>query len=296
MIEVGFKDRVPLYAGRMKMIPVQGQADTYDLERADEPLVEGTPLNKATLDSISHSRLTGRFYKPTVTRTDKNSRTGLTTNPIPTTGWVYYSDNTNIATNGSYLVQSDSNNGSGWQAAGAFTTAGWQSSGGTTSSLIVAHSAKMKVHSLSFTLALQYSARLTEFKIQGSNDGITWTDLYTTSTVTVNTAQTYTLTTTGDYSYYRLLFTNSASNRVTVSSFRYTLYDINTYENVYTELEGMPEYFTTGQRVSIETPSTVSSLSVISNTFNSIAVNTILQPSKRYELVYNGVSFDTKEV
>lgn len=43
------QDRVPLYPGRVKMIPVAGQANTYDMARADDPTQEGTPLNKATL-------------------------------------------------------------------------------------------------------------------------------------------------------------------------------------------------------------------------------------------------------
>ena len=43
------KDRVPLYPGRVKLTPVSGQANTYDMVRADEPTQEGTPLNKATL-------------------------------------------------------------------------------------------------------------------------------------------------------------------------------------------------------------------------------------------------------
>ena len=50
MIEV--IDRVPLYPGRVKLIPVSGQANTYDLVRADEPLVVGTPINKALFESI----------------------------------------------------------------------------------------------------------------------------------------------------------------------------------------------------------------------------------------------------
>lgn len=41
-------DRVPLYPGRVKMTPVSGQANTYDMVRADEPTQEGTPLSKAT--------------------------------------------------------------------------------------------------------------------------------------------------------------------------------------------------------------------------------------------------------
>ena len=50
MIEV--IDRIPLYPGRVKLVPVSGQANTYDLVRADEPVVAGTPINKALFDSI----------------------------------------------------------------------------------------------------------------------------------------------------------------------------------------------------------------------------------------------------
>lgn len=43
------KDRIPLYPGRVKLNPVSGQANTFDLVRADQPQQEGTPLNKASL-------------------------------------------------------------------------------------------------------------------------------------------------------------------------------------------------------------------------------------------------------
>ena len=43
------KDRIPLYPGRVTLTPVSGQANTYDLTRADQPTQEGTPLNKASL-------------------------------------------------------------------------------------------------------------------------------------------------------------------------------------------------------------------------------------------------------
>ena len=39
------QDRVSLYPGRVKLEPVAGQANTYDLTRADQPAQEGTPLN-----------------------------------------------------------------------------------------------------------------------------------------------------------------------------------------------------------------------------------------------------------
>lgn len=43
------KDRVSLYPGRVKLTPVAGQENTFDLVRADQPTQEGTPLNKASL-------------------------------------------------------------------------------------------------------------------------------------------------------------------------------------------------------------------------------------------------------
>lgn len=43
------KDRIPTYPGRVKLSPVPGRADTYDMERADEPIEAGTALNKANL-------------------------------------------------------------------------------------------------------------------------------------------------------------------------------------------------------------------------------------------------------
>lgn len=43
------QDRVPLYPGRVTLTPVSGQANTFDLVRADQPTQEGTPLNKASL-------------------------------------------------------------------------------------------------------------------------------------------------------------------------------------------------------------------------------------------------------
>lgn len=50
------QDRVPTYPGRVKLIPVLGQENTYEMVRADKPTQEGTPLNKANLlqDSVAN--------------------------------------------------------------------------------------------------------------------------------------------------------------------------------------------------------------------------------------------------
>ena len=85
MIEVNFVDRVPTEPGLVKLTPVPGQENHYIMERADAPIVEGTPLDKATLDSVIKSRLTGRYYVPVVKRTELSNVT-TNANPIPSSG------------------------------------------------------------------------------------------------------------------------------------------------------------------------------------------------------------------
>lgn len=53
------KDRQPTYPGRVKLVPVSGQADTYDMTMADQPTEQGTPLSKASLLSDATAALFG---------------------------------------------------------------------------------------------------------------------------------------------------------------------------------------------------------------------------------------------
>lgn len=54
------QDREPTYPGRVTLTPVYGMANTYDMERADRPLQEGTPLNKASLLKDATAALFGK--------------------------------------------------------------------------------------------------------------------------------------------------------------------------------------------------------------------------------------------
>lgn len=53
------KDRIPQYPGRVKLVPVAGQENIYDMTRADAPSVAGTPINKSTLLTDAHAALYG---------------------------------------------------------------------------------------------------------------------------------------------------------------------------------------------------------------------------------------------
>lgn len=57
-------DRVPLYPGRVSLTPVSG--NTYDMVMADQPIVVGTPLNKAALLGDSTASTFGLAGDPTV--------------------------------------------------------------------------------------------------------------------------------------------------------------------------------------------------------------------------------------
>lgn len=47
-----FKDRVPLKPGRVKITPEYGTAYYATMERADEPIEPGTPLNAGNFNEM----------------------------------------------------------------------------------------------------------------------------------------------------------------------------------------------------------------------------------------------------
>ena len=47
-----FTDRVPQKPGRVKITPENGTAYFATMERADEPIVEGTPLNAKNFNEM----------------------------------------------------------------------------------------------------------------------------------------------------------------------------------------------------------------------------------------------------
>lgn len=296
MIEKNIVDRVPKHKGRIKLTPVSGAPDTFIMERADEATVEGTPLDKATFDSIIQSRLTGRYYEPSVTRELVTGQSGLTTNPIPSSGWIYDTDNRLIARSGGFVVEASSDlNTSANRAADVFNDNGWESMGGTSSWIEIYHTQALKVGKIRFTVELQYPSQLTKLEIQGSANGTAWTALGTYSSATEDIAMDYTLVNTGDYNYYRLVFTSNSSNRIVVKNLNYILYDISSYNNAYL-LENMPLVWDKGQKLTIQTSTTVNTFAVAGNTLNGVKVNSILESGKRYELTYNGTAFEAKGV
>lgn len=53
------QNRVSMFPGRIKLHPVAGEENVFDMERADNPEVEGTPINKTTLLQDAAAALAG---------------------------------------------------------------------------------------------------------------------------------------------------------------------------------------------------------------------------------------------
>lgn len=293
MKEVNFKNRISTYPGRIKLTPVEGQEDIYIMERADEPLDEGTPLNKATFNSIVQSRLTGRYYPLTVIKDVLTSQT-YTGTPLPTT-WTVDSGGL-TATSGGYVIGATSRISSTYSVEKALdndTETSWAGETAATNALTVKLPYSIEVTKVAFALGLTESASSFKVEFQGSENGSAWTTL-----LNVINAHTefyeYTLTNPGDYQYYRMYFTRGNGGRVYIHELQFTEYKVNTYNNTIIT-EGMPGEWEIGQKVTVQMPN-IGAAPVSSNTFMAYPCNMILQPNKRYELRYNGATFDAKEV
>lgn len=295
MIEKTFLDRVPTYPGRVKMTPVPGQANTYDMVRADSPTVEGTPIDKAAFDSIIQSRLTGRYYTPAVNRAYVSTQSKITVNPIPTSGW---SSGEYQSASGNYKAEANSTASSATRVMLAFddsTSTRWASNSVTAAWLEIQLPSAIKLKKVKFAATRSATGGTLTATLKGSNNGTTWTTLLTLTQLSNNLTERE-LTNTGEFSRYRWEFNNTDAVTFEVYSWQFSEYDIVTYRNEYSLTDGMPPVWDNGQRITIETPATVNTIAVVSNTLNGVPINTILLPGKRYELRYTGSNFVAKEV
>lgn len=294
MIEKNIVDRVPTHVGRIKLSPVPNEPNIFDMERADLPTVAGTPIDKATLDSIIQSRLTGRYYAPSVSKVIRTQQT-LTTNPVPASNWTLDASKLK-GTSGAYSVEVDSLYGSYTpeKALDGNNDTEYRSNGDAVVIFKLTFPAALRVTKYKIAMQADNYTRAVSTEFQGSNNGATWTTLFTT-TEKPDDLKEYTLTQTGEYTQYRLRFTATETG-VNVSSFEISSYEVATYRNEYSIQSGVPLTWDTGQIILIQTPTNADSFAVTENTFNGVRITTILQGNKRYELTYNGTAFVAKEV
>jgi hypothetical protein len=286
MIERNIVDRVPTHAGRIKLTPVAGRPNYFDMERADEPTVEGTPLDKATFNSIIQSRLTGRYYNVIPMLTLKNS-TGGTTTPLPTSGWTL--NGVANASSGIYAVYASSAINSTYsveKAVDGKDDTNWGSLDGTQHTFTIVFPIAIKIKKIGLNMGRTGNTTNYSMSVQGSNNGESWTTLNTFTTFPDNMTEFSLSENVGDYSQYRLLFNKPDGARVYIDTLTIPEWEANSYSIDFVSSE-MPIDWSIGQRVTIQVP-TYAAFVVDGNTFNGIKVNTVLLSGRKYELTYNG--------
>ena len=290
MEEVKFKDRVPTYPGRVRLVHVSG--DLYDLVRADQPTDPGTALNKVAFDSIIQSRLTGRYYPMTVEKR-VNSKQSYTVNPIPTSGWTLDSTQKK-AQSGSYTVEVNSLYSSYTpdKALDGSMDTQYRSDADGEITFKISFPAAIKV--TKYKLAMRASNYTYDVKteFQGSTDGVNWKTLLTTYEKPDDLTE-FTVDSPGEYTAYRLKFTASETG-IYLYQFQISAYEVTTYYNAYTIAEGVPAAWTDGQRITVQTPSNADNFAVSGNTLNDVPIFSILSRGSQYELWYSGGLFWVK--
>lgn len=293
-IEKTFLDRVPKYPGRVILTPVAGQANAYDMVRADEPITEGTALDKATFDSIIKSRLTGRYYLPTVTQETIVAQT-ITTNPIPTSGWLNATKTT--ANLNGYEIY-----GTAASAQSEFITAAFDGNANTywrglnNAENYIGFKLPSAIKLSKLRAKIDFTSGDTNTaKVQASNDWTSWTDVSGWVTVGKKNVTEITLTTNKPFYYYRLVFDIYLDTGIDVYSMEMAEYNVTTFRNTFT-LENLPKEWTVYQRIMIVTPGNFSTVGVTVNVLNGISCDAILQPNRYYELIFNGSYFWVWEV
>ena len=282
MKEIDFEDRIALAPGRVTLTPVEGQPNIYVMQRADVPIKDGTPIDKVLFNSITQSRLTGRFYPLSVIK-DVLTSQAYTGTPLPQT-WTVETGGT-TASSGGYIIGATSRIASGYEvdkAVDGKTDTQWAGETAATNYWVIKLPYSIEVTKVSFALGLTVTNSSFKVEFQGSNNGSNWTTLLTVTDAHTDVIE-YTLANPGDYQYYRMFFTRGNGGRVYIKELQFTAYNINTYSNSITA-EGMPGEWEVGQRVTVQMPNIAAS-TVSSNTFMRYPCNMILQPGNSQEFL-----------
>jgi len=256
-------------------------------------LLEGvrtTNFAKATgLNQIDNA--TGKYTKLTENKTVSSTATANVT-PIPTGGWI--ESGSGEYKSGGYRIFASSH--SSLDVTKAFdqnSSTFWQS--GSESNRFVGVELPSAIKVTKCKISYSSNNGTSSCKIQGSNNGTTWSDLYSEGAKTAaesNTLREVTLTNPGSYKFYRLV--PVASSVVSISEFQLSSYEFTTYNVAYTAID-VPTTWEDGQILLVETPAN-DAVGVTTNSVNGISIDIILKPSTKYKLIYNSNKFYGKEV
>lgn len=243
-----FKDRTSQYPGRVKLTPVSGQTDVYDMTWADSASVTGTPLNKATFEQLQEE-LSDLIVKNAGAKGDKGDKgdSGVTldkktflvgTNSSSGAGWYklgsvsfsnYYDYHAKILVTRTYygmsmpcgLIDIDVRYGNAtWES----TSVKWETFSGKNPNYIGYYTSPSGVLTLYAYIPQQYAHYRIDVLSESNRDvyanlfqpivnyGGVWQTRYSTSTPTLTGYPTK-----SEYKFYSWVYSSKCSSDVVVS-------------------------------------------------------------------------------
>lgn len=307
MSVLDIKDRIPTNvlsneAVRYGVYDEEGELLRYEyMKREDEPIEEGTPINKVLLDNFQGDLYTRDRYNSTqVNKEDTNYIHSLA---LPLSlyekGKAVNIECGRIVDDSNNIIEiqhTDNIFAQDWQSSGSsfITTDGfklyamngagdssnavdedentyWESAYGLATYVYVSVPEAIKITKMKIKDGYSSSSGLRTVKIQGSNDGETWEELYSSTSVR-STLTEISLTDVGYYTYYRIYYNFSSQRYAYLYEWQvaeyYTISDetqyIETFDNPYINI----------------------------NNLGNKLINGTINYGKKYELVYNGESWD----
>lgn len=237
--------------------------------------------------------LIDNYNIPTLTEETASAKTDRY---LPTT-WTE-SSNTQ-ATNGNFSLEASSISSASYSVSKGFdndVSTYAKLSGTETTTLITLDSAvkitKLKTH-ISNDMSDMYD--YVHWEIQGSNDNSTWKTLYSSDSAETE-LQEHILNNADFYKYYRI-YSYSVPSMAPHELYIYEFYPSEYYgesSNLLTLSSDIGNYFE-NQRVLVEIPTGLDSAKKTYININNLGnkqINGELSANKKYELIYNGTSFD----
>lgn len=234
-------------------------------------------------------------YNPVSGTKTAFSSTTSTVNPLPTQ-WNLVVSGTSYEANG-FKVKAGSFTGTSfvYYAFDNNAATSWQGAGTSTDWIMIELPNLLEVRQ--FTLRASNNDTNARVIVEGSNDGSSWADLISSNILSgINTFQLDIASAySAEYKYYRFRFTfNTTCPKLLEASISSSL--IKTYSVRYSLAANPPNAWEQNQRLLIQTPATPDAIGVTANTLGNIGITAILQPNRKYELVFNTNKFDVMEV
>lgn len=227
------------------------------IKREDEPIEEGTPVNKILIDNIQGDLYTqDRYNIPEISYGTRVENQTVSGNIFSKTWTEVTEGEEYTADDGSVLTLSGSYSPEDYIPYSPLTGGTWHSRPGTSSwyKIMLPKAEQIETMAIQFRTSDDDNGTFNVAYIEGSNDDSTWTTLYTFTGVQ-SSAKTVTLNNKGYYKYYRFRCSLDSNYRTQLYKFYPETYKADvTLTTTFFEIDVPLTSYEKGKKVSLKPP------------------------------------------